>query len=61
MGRLSEDMVNYRARHGISQSRLGELCGVNVMTINHIERGVQTPTTLTEAKIRLVIGKQEEK
>ena len=61
MSKLAEDMVNYRARHGISQSRLGELCGINAMTINYIERGLQSPTTVTEAKIRLVINEQEEK
>lgn len=59
---LAEEMVKYRAKHGISQSKLGELCGINVMTINHIERGLQSPTPLTEAKIRLVIiNEQEEK
>lgn len=61
MSKLAEDMVNYRARHKISQSKLAELCGINVMTINYIERGLQSPTTVTEAKIRLVINEQEEK
>lgn len=61
MSKLAEDMVNYRARHNISQSKLAELCGINVMTINYIERGLQSPTTVTEAKIRLVINEQEEK
>lgn len=60
MGTLAEEMVNYRAKHGISQSRLGELCGINVMTISHIERGLQTPTAVTEAKIRLVINNDEQ-
>lgn len=58
---LPEEMIRYRAKHNISQTKLGELCGVSVMTINYIERGLQSPTTLTEAKIRLVINEQEEK
>lgn len=58
---LPKEMIRYRAKHNISQTKLGELCGVSVMTINYIERGLQNPTTLTEAKIRLVINEQEEK
>ena len=59
-GALAEEMVTYRARHGMSQSKLAELCGINVMTINYIERGLQKPTSLTEAKIRLVINEKKE-
>ena len=52
---LAEEMVRYRAKHKLSQAGLGKLCGVNVMTINHIERGLQKPTALTESKIRLLL------
>ena len=59
--KLSEEMIMYRAKNNLSQSELSKMCGVNVMTINHIERGIQQPTLLTETKIRLVINEQEEK
>lgn len=60
---LAEEMVRYRAAHKLSQGDLAKLCGINVMTVSHVERGLQIPTPLTEAKIRLVIDadKQEEK
>lgn len=58
---LAEEMIRYRAKHNISQAKLGELCGISVMTINYVERGLQEPTPLTEAKIRLIINEQEEK
>ena len=60
MNKLAEDMVKYRARHKVSQASLAERCGVSVMTVNHIERGLQSPTAVTEAKIRLVIDEKEE-
>lgn len=59
---LAEEMVRYRAVHKLSQGDFAELCGINIMTVNHVERGLQSPTPLTEAKIRLVIeNKQEDK
>ena len=57
---LSEDMIQYRARHNLSQAKFGELCGVSVMTINFVERGLQNPTKLTEAKIRIVLDAEKE-
>lgn len=56
---LAEQILQYRARHSLSQSKFAELCGVNVMTINAVERGVQKPSALTEAKIRIVLDKEE--
>lgn len=57
---LAEEMIQYRARHKLSQTKFGELCGVNVMTINFIEREIQKPTALTKAKIRLVLDAEQE-
>lgn len=59
MAKLSEDMIRYRAKHNLSQAKLGELCGVNVMTINAVERETQKPTARTEAKIRLVLDAEK--
>lgn len=58
MSALSEKMLMYRAKHNLSQAKLAELCGVSVMTINAVERGLQTPTSLTEAKIKMVVDEE---
>lgn len=60
MTKLSEQMVNYRAKHRLNQAKFAELCGVSVMTVNAVERGIQKPTALTQAKIRLVLDKDGE-
>lgn len=57
---LAEEMVQYRARHKLSQTKFGELCGVSVMTINFIEREIQKPSALTRAKIRMVLDAEKE-
>lgn len=57
---LSEDMVKYRAKERITQKELAERCGVSTQTINSIENETQSPSKVTEAKIRLVIDKEEE-
>ena len=53
--KLSEQMITYRARERISQRELARRCGVSLQTINSIETETQTPSRVTEAKIRLVI------
>lgn len=56
---LQEEMVQYRAKERISQTELARRCGITVQTINSVENGTQTPSKVTEAKIRLVIGNGE--
>ena len=56
---LQERMIQYRAKHDISQRELAEKVGVSVQTINSVENGTQTPAKVTQAKIELVIGKDE--
>ena len=60
MATLAEEMIAYRARHNLSQSKFGDLCGVSVMTINFVERGLQNPSNLTAAKIRMVLDAEKE-
>lgn len=57
---LAEEMIQYRARHNLSQAKFGELCGVSVMTINFVERGLQNPSNLTAAKIRILLDSEKE-
>lgn len=57
---LQEKMVTYRAKHNISQSELANQCNLSLQTVHSIESGLQTPSRVTEAKIRLVVDKEEE-
>ena len=52
---LQEDMVNYRARNRLSQRAFSEKCGISLQTINSVENGLQNPSKVTEAKIRLAM------
>ena len=56
---LSNEMVLYRAKHRISQAEFAKRCGISLQTVNSIENNTQTPSRVTEAKIRLVIDKKE--
>lgn len=55
---LQKEMIEYRAKHKISQSELAKRAGVTVQTINSVENGHQKPSKVTEAKIRLVVEKE---
>lgn len=56
---LKEEMLIYRAVNKISQGKAAELAGVTKQTWYSIENGYQNPSKVTEAKIRLVIGKEK--
>ena len=55
---LIEKMLDYRARHNISQLRFAELCKVSQQTICNVENGVQAPSKLTKRKILNLIEKE---
>ena len=58
---LKDRIIQYRAKHNVSQEDFANLCQVNVMTINSIETGKRkNPTQLTKAKIEMVLRKDEE-
>ena len=56
---LCEEMVAYRAKHNISQRKAAELAKITCMTWGCVERGIQSPSKLTEKKIRMVIEEGE--
>lgn len=58
--KLINDVIYFRASHNLSQGKFAKLCKVSTQTIYSIENGLQTPSKMTEAKIRLVIGGGEE-
>lgn len=55
MATLQDMMLAYRAKHDLSQEKLGKLCGLSLQTINSVENGLQNPSKLTEQKILLVV------
>ena len=52
---LGRKMLNYRAKHGLSQLKMAQLCNVTPQTICNVENGVQNPSKLTRQKILNVI------
>lgn len=57
---LAERMMWYRAKCGLSQQGLADLCGLSKMTISQIETEKQIPSKITQMKIMLAIGGEDE-
>ena len=55
---LRQKMLDYRARHNISQYKLAELCKLTPQTVCNVENGVQEPSKLTKQKILNLIEKE---
>lgn len=58
--KLGQEILMYRAQHNISQTEMANRCKVTKQTIFNIEHEIQDPTALTQAKIRMIIGKEGE-
>ena len=56
---LDKRILQYRAEHNLSQTEMAYRCGVTMQTISSIERGLQTPSRLTLAKIERVLNGKE--
>lgn len=54
---LSEKMVEYRAKHNLTQKQLAELCGITAQTVIKAEQG-KPLTRLTAKKIELAIKEE---
>lgn len=59
MSEISNEMLNFRARHKLSQVKSAKLAGITVQTWNQVELGQQNPSRLTEAKIRMAMQTAE--
>lgn len=57
---LQSEMLDFRARRNLSQEKSAILAGITKQTWYSVEKGQQTPSRLTERKIRNVIGKEED-
>lgn len=58
--KLKDRMLDYRAKHGLSQEKAARQCDITLQTWTNIERGLQDPSRLTVAKIENVIGEEKE-
>ena len=56
---LGERMLQYRARHRISQSKLAELMDEDLMTIYRIENGIHKPHKINEIRLTEKMDKLE--
>lgn len=55
--KLSEKMVEYRAKHDLTQKQLAELCGITAQTVIKAEQG-KPLTRRTAKKIELAIKEE---
>ena len=56
---LRAKMLEYRARHNISQLKFAKMCKLTPQTVCNIENGLQEPSKLTKQKILNLIEKGE--
>lgn len=56
---LGDKILEYRARHNMSQEDFANLVQVNVMTINAIENNKREPLRTTAKKIEMIIKESE--
>lgn len=57
--RLGDRILQYRARHNMSQEDFANRAQVNVMTISAVENGKRSHTRLTLSKIENVLREDE--
>ena len=55
MRTLKERVLEYRARHNMSQQDFANVAHLNVMTVNNIETEKREPTQLTVTKIEMIL------
>lgn len=52
---LSEEMIEFRGRYNLTQQKAADMANITKQTWYGIENGIQTPSKLTESKIRLIM------
>lgn len=57
---LGEKILEYRAKHNLSQEDFANLVQVHVMTINAIENNKRNPLRKTAKKIEMFLNREEE-
>ena len=56
---LGDKILEFRARHNMSQEDFANLVQVNVMTINAIENNKRKPLRTTAKKIEMIMKESE--
>lgn len=59
MKTLSERILEYRAKHNLSQEDFANLAKLNVMTVNSVENGKRNTSKLTTRKIEMILMEDE--
>lgn len=57
---LGQAVYLYRVENGLSQKEFADMCGLTNVTISSIERN-KKPSKITEAKIKSIIGINDDK
>ena len=57
---LGEQMVEYRARSNLSMRDAAKKANISLQAWMYVERGLQNPQRLTEAKIKRLIEEEEQ-
>lgn len=61
MNELRTMMVQFRARHNLSQEKAARAADISLQTWNSVEQGRQDPSRLTQSKILLAIADYDQK
>ena len=61
MSNIKEEMLKFRAKYNLSQTKCAKMAGITVQTWNQVELGQQSPSRLTEAKIMQIMADTEMK
>ncbi len=56
---LREEMIEFRAKNNLNQTEAAKRAKITLMTWGSVERGIQSPSKLTESKIRMVLDGKE--
>lgn len=56
---IGEEMLKFRAKENISQETAAKRAGITKQTWYTVENGIQTPSKLTETKIRIVMDETQ--
>ena len=57
---LKDEMLAFRAKYNYSQRKAAELAKITFMTWGNIERGIQSPSKVTECKIRNILNERSD-
>lgn len=53
--RLSDKMVDYRARNDLSIEKAAQKCGISAQTWRYVERELQSPNRITQRKLEIFL------